>query len=104
MFVTFNHQISLEVTAPNLQGDQKKFSASARQRAVRYLERNLPKITDHYELAITAYALALAGSAESDLAYGQLRAIAREEGGEWNKETYKCETHKHYNDFQCYQN
>ncbi len=74
-------QISLEVTAPNLQGDQKKFSAAARQRAVRYLERNLPKITDHYELAITAYALALAGSAESDLAYGQLRAIAREEGG-----------------------
>jgi len=69
------------VTAPNLQGDQKKFSAAARQRAVRYLERNLPKITDHYELAITAYALALAGSAESDLAYGQLRAIAREEGG-----------------------
>ena len=74
--------ISLEVTAPNLQGDQKKFSASSRQRAVRYLERNLPKITDHYELAITAYALALAGSSESDLAYGQLRAIAREEGGE----------------------
>jgi hypothetical protein len=73
--------ISLEVTAPNLQGDQKKFSASARQRAVRYLERNLPKITDHYELAITAYALSMAGSAESDLAYGQLRAIAREEGG-----------------------
>ena len=73
--------ISLEVTAPNLQGEQKKFSASARQRAVRYLERNLPKITDHYELAITAYALATSGSAESDLAYGQLRAIAREEGG-----------------------
>ena len=73
--------ISLESTAPNLQGEQKKFSASARQRAVRYLERNLPKITDHYELAITAYALSMAGSAESDLAYGQLRAIAREEGG-----------------------
>lgn len=73
--------ISLEVTAPNLQGEQKKFSAAARQRAVNYLERNLPKIKDSYELAITAYALALAGSAEADLAYGELLAARKEEGG-----------------------
>ncbi len=73
--------ISLEVTAPNLQGDQKKFSAAARQRAAKYLERHFHKITDSYELAITAYALALSGSAESDLAYGQLMSAMKEEGG-----------------------
>ncbi len=73
--------ISLEVTAPNLQGDQKKYSAAARQRAVRYLERQLPKIHDAYELAITAYALAITGSAETDLAYGRLTQARREEGG-----------------------
>ncbi len=73
--------ISLEVTAPNLQGDQKKFSAAARQRAISYLERNLRKIKDSYELAITAYALALSGSAEADLAYGELMSVSKEEGG-----------------------
>ncbi|TRY74425.1 hypothetical protein TCAL_00656 [Tigriopus californicus] len=73
--------ISLEVTAPNLQGDQKKFSATARQRAVKYLERHLAKIVDSYELAITAYALAVSGSAETELAYRKLQGARREEGG-----------------------
>ena len=73
--------ISLARTADNLQGDQKKFSAAARQRAIKYLERNLPKIKDPYELAITTYALAETGSAEADYAYGLLKAKAREEGG-----------------------
>ena len=73
--------ISLEMTAPNLQGEQKKFSASARQRATKYLERNLPKIRDPYELAITTYALAVTGSAEADLAYAKLKGMAKEEGG-----------------------
>ena len=73
--------ISLEATAANLQGEQKKFSAAARQRAVKYLERNLRKIRDSYELAITAYALAVSGSAEADLAYGALMAEKKEEGG-----------------------
>jgi CD109 antigen len=73
--------ISLEVTAKNLQGDQKKFSAAARQRAIRYLERNLPKINDEYEIAVVAYALAVTGSAKSDLAYRKLKGATREEGG-----------------------
>ena len=73
--------ISLEMTAPNLQGEQKKFSASARQRATKYLERNLPKIRDPYELAITTYALAVTGSAEADFAYSLLKGMAKEEGG-----------------------
>ncbi len=58
-----------------MQGDQKKFSAAARQRAVKYLERQLPKIRDSYELAITAYALAVTGSAETDLAFGKLTQV-----------------------------
>jgi len=73
--------ISLEVAAPNLQGEQKKYSAAARQRAVRYLERMLAKMEDSYELAITAYALAIAGSSVSDLAYGKLTDKRRESGG-----------------------
>ena len=48
---------------------------------VRYLERQLPKIRDSYELAITSYALAITGSAESDLAYGKLTLARKEEGG-----------------------
>jgi len=43
------------------------FLSSAKQRALGYLERNLPEIKDGYELAITAYALALAKSSEADL-------------------------------------
>ena len=73
--------ISLQETAPNLQGEVKKFSATARQRAMKYLERNLPKITDPYDLAITAYALVLSRSAEADAAYGKLLQMKREEGG-----------------------
>ena len=48
---------------------------------MKYLERNLRKIKDSYELAITAYALAISGSAEADLAYGALMAEKKEEGG-----------------------
>ena len=36
--------ISLEITAPNVQGELKKYSARARQRATSYLERNMNKI------------------------------------------------------------
>ena len=73
--------ISLKQTAQNLQGDQKKFSAAARQRAVSYLERNLRKINDAYEMAIVAYALALSGSAEADLAYKDLLSMNKTDGG-----------------------
>ena len=36
--------ISLEKTAPNIQGELQSYSARARQRAVSYLERNIDKI------------------------------------------------------------
>ena len=73
--------ISLEETAPNMQGDRKKFSAAARQRAISYLERNLRKIEDPYDLAIVAYALAKSGSSEADLAYKKMMDVRKEEGG-----------------------
>ena len=83
--------IAMEATAPNLQGDQKKFSAAARQRAVSYLEKNLLKIKDSYELAIVAYALAVSGSAEADLAYGNLLGAKKEEDGKvyWSRSPIK---------------
>ena len=73
--------IALVKTAPMLQGDVKKFSSTGRQRAMRYLERYVPKLTDPYDLAITAYALALAKSSESDAAYGKLLKNMRSKGG-----------------------
>ena len=48
---------------------------------MRYLERYVPKLTDPYDLAITAYALALAKSSESDAAYGKLLKNMRSKGG-----------------------
>jgi len=64
--------ISLQETAVNLQGRVKRYSATSRQRATTYLERNLARITDPYDMALTAYALALSKSPESDSAYGKL--------------------------------
>ena len=73
--------IALQETAPKLYGDIKKYSSSSRQRAIRFLEKNLPKITDPYDLAIVAYALGLSRSAEADAAYGRLLSMKREESG-----------------------
>ena len=43
-----------------LQGNAKQYSSTGRQRAVSYLERNLPLITsDAYALSIACHALAL---------------------------------------------
>ena len=46
-----------------------------------YLERNLPTLTDAYELAITTYALSLAKSSLADIAYGKMNAAANSSGG-----------------------
>jgi len=83
--------ISLQKTAPMMQGDMKRYSATARHRAMTYLERNLPKINDPYEMAITAYALALSRSAEADSAYGKLLTMQREEDGKiyWSRHPIK---------------
>ena len=73
--------ISLQKVSSKLQGETKKYSSTARQRATKYLVRNLPKITDPYDMAITTYALALSDSPEAGAAYAKLKGMRREEGG-----------------------
>jgi CD109 antigen len=48
-------------------------------RAVRYLENKLDEMTGPYEVAITAYALELAGSPFKDAAYDKLMSLAIED-------------------------
>lgn len=66
------------------QGKSKQFASSGKARAMLYLERNLPSVTDAYELAITTYALALAKSSLADIAYGKMKAAASVSGGGMN--------------------
>jgi len=73
--------IALDKVAPLLTGNVKKYCSTSRHRAMKYLERNLARIYDPYELSITAYALARSRSAEADTAYGRLLSMKREEGG-----------------------
>ena len=44
---------------PNLQGDQKIFVATAKQRGLTYLEKCLHEISDAYALSLVSYALAM---------------------------------------------
>ena len=64
--------------------------STGRHKARSFLERKLNQIKSNqievneshgYDVAITAYALALAQSQDADLAYGKLLAIKREEDG-----------------------
>lgn len=73
--------IALQEIAPKLYGEIKKFSSTSRQRARQFLERNLPKITDPYDLAIVSYALVISRSPEADAATGILFKMKREESG-----------------------
>jgi CD109 antigen len=51
----------------------------AGNRAVRYLEGKLGAMTEPYEVAITAYALELAGSSTKNAAYDKLMSLAEED-------------------------
>ena len=68
--------------------------AIGRQRAHTFLQRSLSSFNDSssgYEVAIIAYALALAKSEDADLAYGKLLSMKREEDGMiyWGKKEIK---------------
>ena len=52
---------------------------SASAKAISYLESKLGEIDDSYTMAITAYALELAGSARKDEAHTKLMALAQED-------------------------
>ena len=88
--------ISLHEISSKLQGEAKKYCSTSRQRAVRYLERNLPKITDPYDMAITAYALAISRSSEANAAHGKLMQMKRP-GGYWSPT--KIERNRERNEF-----
>ncbi|XP_023330073.1 CD109 antigen [Eurytemora carolleeae] len=73
--------IALDKATPRLSGHVTKYCSTAKLRAIKFLERSVDHITDVYEMAITAYALAVAGSSESEEAYRELFSMRREEGG-----------------------
>jgi len=73
--------IAMDKAAPALTGKVKKYCSTARHRATRYLEKNVANIRSVYDLAITAYALALTKSAEANHAYGRLLKSKISEGG-----------------------
>ena len=73
--------LTLIKISPKLTGKTKKYASTGRHRAMRYLERALARISNPYDLAITAYALALSRSSEADTAYGRLLTIRRSESG-----------------------
>ena len=88
--------------------------AIGRHRAQTFLQRSLSSYNstrDGYEVAIIAYALALAKSQDADLAYGKLLSMRREEDGMiyWGKNEIKTnrlesEAQLHYweGEYNCY--
>ena len=64
--------ITLHEVQDKLQGDGKAAVATAKMRAMQYLERSLNIITDPYEIAITAYALTISNSVNRDFAFSKL--------------------------------
>ena len=72
--------IALEKTAQSLTGKVKKYCSTSRLRARRYLEQKLKQLRDPYELAVTAYALTLAGSTEAGYAFDELFSRRIDEG------------------------
>ena len=58
----------------------QQYCSTGRQRAIKFLERQVFRITDPYEVAIVTYALAKSRSPEADLAMSKLMALKRDEG------------------------
>ena len=58
----------------------QQYCSTGRQRAIKFLERNVFRITDPYEVAIITYALAKSRSPEADMAMSKLMALKRDEG------------------------
>ncbi|XP_069950501.1 CD109 antigen [Cherax quadricarinatus] len=67
----------LQEAIPTLEGQVHARALTAKQRATRFLERQLDQLWDPYEVAITTYALTLVGSTEKEVAFKMLEAHAR---------------------------
>ena len=70
-----------EISNHQFQGSAKQFSSTGRNRASSFLSLNLAGVTDSYAMCLVSYALSLAKSASSGVAYDLMMAMAREEGG-----------------------
>ena len=73
--------IALEQVMPNLQGSQKIFVSTAKQRGMTFLEKCLHEIKDDYALSLVTYSLALLKSPQADIAFGLLLSASREDDG-----------------------
>ncbi|XP_037068259.1 CD109 antigen-like [Pollicipes pollicipes] len=73
--------ITLHAVQEKLQGGAKASVATAKIRAMQYLERSLSVLTDAYEVAITAYALTLCNSVDREVAFSKLHVARREVEG-----------------------
>ena len=73
--------IALERVLQNVQGNEKLHVATAKQRALTYLEKCLPNIEDIYALCLVTYTMALLKSPQADLAFGRLLNSYSEEDG-----------------------
>ncbi|XP_037085494.1 complement C3-like [Pollicipes pollicipes] len=70
--------ITLHEVQEKLQGEAKAAVATAKIRAMQYLERSLNVLTDAYEITITAYALTVSNSVDREVAFMKLREARRE--------------------------
>ncbi|PSN51286.1 hypothetical protein C0J52_05303, partial [Blattella germanica] len=61
--------ITLHEVTQVVQGSVRTDAAKASVKAIRYLERQLPSMTDPFDIAITAYALTLCDSLEKEYAF-----------------------------------
>lgn len=68
-------------TVGDLPGDIRVKISTAKNLAVRYLERKLAAVTDPYQVAIVTHALLEAGSIEAELGFNKLDFLKREKEG-----------------------
>ncbi|PSN29599.1 hypothetical protein C0J52_24875 [Blattella germanica] len=98
------HVLIMLETVKDLTGGLGAQVATAQNKAIKWLERNLKLLDDRgepFEVAIVAYALLLSKASTAELAFGILAKHARREGGltYWAKESvppppYKMENQK----------
>nr|CAH0103527.1 unnamed protein product [Daphnia galeata] len=73
--------IGLHQCSEGLEGSLKVLTATAKSRAVNYLERSMSRLTDPYEVAIVTYALTLTNSPAKESAFNAMHKIRREGEG-----------------------
>ncbi|XP_054721683.1 CD109 antigen-like [Uloborus diversus] len=75
------HVLITLTSVSDLPGDVRNEISTAKNLAVKYLERRLPSLQDPYQVAIVTYAILDAGSAEAEVGFNKLDQIKREKEG-----------------------